>query len=96
MKTLLSILRWLGRRKFFAMRVRDYLNVVSLFMVADLWLKANGFSWFWFIVVGSPLFVVLYLADKYGVYPGEADAAVTGTRWYQELIKLIQSQKETK
>lgn len=85
MERILSILRWFGRHKFFAQRVRDYLVVAQLAMVADMWIRANGYTWKEILWVSIPLFALLYVVDKWGVYPGEVDAAVAGMDWLKGL-----------
>jgi hypothetical protein len=85
MNRMLSVLRWVGRHKFFAQRVRDYLVVAQLGMVADMWIEASGYTWKVILWVSIPLLVLLYVADKWGVYPGEVDAAAAGMDWLKEI-----------
>jgi hypothetical protein len=85
MKQLLSILRWFGRHKFFVQRVRDYLAAAQLAMAADMWIEAHGYTWRGILSLALPLFALLYIVDKWGVYPGEVDAAVAGMDWLKDI-----------
>jgi hypothetical protein len=89
MKRIFSILRWFGRHKFFAQRVRDYLVVAQLAMVADIWIRANGYTWRGILSVSIPLSAIIYIIDRWGVYPGEVDAAVAGMDWLKELNEKL-------
>ena len=80
-------MKFLGRLKFRAERVRGYALWVQALMMADIWLSSRGFSWWVALLVGIPTFLIVYYVDRKYIYPSEAETAWRDNPAFQRLME---------